>query len=79
MATFADVSGLKPTTAYTASIQWGDSTPPTTVSGIGIIDLMDNTYGVIASHTYAEEGPLLDRRGLEFGRRHGPGEHVGDR
>ena len=56
VASFSDITGLLGTSAYTATIDWGDKTTPTTVSGAGIVDLLNQTYGVNASHTYVEEG-----------------------
>jgi photosystem II stability/assembly factor-like uncharacterized protein len=56
VAHFNDSSGLLPTSAYTATIDWGDGTGTTTVSGSGIVDLGSGFYGIDASHTYSDEG-----------------------
>jgi len=62
VATFTDPAGAEPNAAdstptsisghYSASINWGDSTPAST----GTITLNGTTFTVQGSHTYADEG-----------------------
>ena len=55
VATFTDADGNLSTGDYTATIDWGDNTAKTTVSGSGIT-LSNGTFSAAASHIYAEEG-----------------------
>ena len=50
---FTDASGLQATSSYTGTVDWGDGTQPSTVS---IIDLQNGSYGIVATHTFLEEG-----------------------
>jgi hypothetical protein len=53
VATFTDPGGAEALTAYSASIDWGDSTPSTA----GTITLANGVFTVQGGgHTYAEEG-----------------------
>jgi uncharacterized repeat protein (TIGR01451 family) len=46
-ATFTHASGVEPTSAFTATINWGDNT-----TSVGTITLSGITYSVSGSHTY---------------------------
>jgi hypothetical protein len=59
VAKFSDVPILGPVGSYTATIDWGDSTPAT--NNATITDLGNGFYGVAAGHTYAEEGAYTMR------------------
>jgi hypothetical protein len=52
VATFTDPGGPEALSNYSASINWGDSTPATA----GTITLSGGTFTVSGSHTYGEEG-----------------------
>jgi PKD repeat protein len=56
VATFTDLGGPEPVGTYTATINWGDGTPPTT-AGVHIT-LSGTTFTVFASHTFANPGPF---------------------
>jgi len=56
VAEFNDSTGLKSTSSYTATVNFGDGTPSVTLPNSAIVDLGTGFYGVNASHTYAEEG-----------------------
>ena len=47
-ATFTHASGVEPTSAFVATIAWGDGS-----TSAGTISLSGTTYGVVGSHTYA--------------------------
>jgi Ca2+-binding RTX toxin-like protein len=51
VATFTDPGGSEPVGDYSASINWGDSTAPTS----GTITFSAGTFTVSGNHTYAEE------------------------
>ena len=51
VATFTHASGVEPTSAFVATINWGDATTST-----GTVTKAGGTYFVIASHTYAVSG-----------------------
>ena len=55
VATFSDADQSSAAADYSASINWGDGTPPTagTISGSG------GSFAVSGSHTYAEEGSYV--------------------
>jgi hypothetical protein len=55
VATFTDPGGAEANdgTHYTASIDWGDKTTPTS----GVISLSSGTFTVSGSHSYAASGP----------------------
>src|SRR5579871_1759888 len=52
VATFTDPGGAEGLADYSATINWGDNTPPTT----GTITQNGTTFTVSGSHTYTEEG-----------------------
>jgi uncharacterized repeat protein (TIGR01451 family) len=49
VATFVDSGPAQPPSGYTATIDWGDGTAPTT----GVVTLAGSTYAINGSHTYA--------------------------
>jgi hypothetical protein len=51
VATFTHASGVEPTSAFVATINWGDGT-----TSVGTITLSGSTYRVTGSHTYAQSG-----------------------
>jgi uncharacterized repeat protein (TIGR01451 family) len=51
VATFTHAGGVEPTSAFVATINWGDGT-----TSVGTITLSGNTYRVTGSHTYAQSG-----------------------
>jgi len=51
VATFTHASGIEPTSAFTATINWGDNTTST-----GSITLSGTTYTVTGSHKYSSGG-----------------------
>jgi uncharacterized repeat protein (TIGR01451 family) len=51
VATFTHASGVEPTSAFSATINWGDGT-----SSAGTIALSGSTYTVTGSHTYSGGG-----------------------
>ncbi|HEY8746695.1 MAG TPA: DUF11 domain-containing protein [Tepidisphaeraceae bacterium] len=51
VATFTDSNGVEPTSAFTATINWGDGKTST-----GTITQSGATYSVIGSHTYSKHG-----------------------
>ncbi len=53
IATFTYSGGLQATSAYTATINWGDNT---SLGSGTVIDLKNGSYGINATHTFAEEG-----------------------
>ena len=55
VATFTDADGNTSTSDYTATIDWGDGSAESTVSGSSIT-LANGTFSAAASHVYAEEG-----------------------
>lgn len=54
LASFTDAAGPAPVGNYTATINWGDSTTPTT----GVISVQGNTFTVTGTHTYATAGTM---------------------
>jgi hypothetical protein len=52
VATFTDAGGAQAISNYTATIDWGDGTPPSS----GGIALSGTTFAVTASHTFAAPG-----------------------
>jgi uncharacterized repeat protein (TIGR01451 family) len=50
-ATFTHASAVEPTTAFTATMNWGDGT-----TSAGTITLSGTTYKVTGSHTYSSSG-----------------------
>src|SRR5262249_47432693 len=52
VATFTDPGGAEAVGDYSATINWGDGSAPTT----GSISLSGSTFSVSGSHAYAEEG-----------------------
>ncbi len=52
VATFTHASGVEPTSAFVATINWGDGTP----TSAGTITLSGTTYSVIGSHRYSSSG-----------------------
>ncbi len=52
VATFTDPGTPLPVGQYTATIDWGDSTPPV----LGVITVSGTTYSVNGAHTYAQAG-----------------------
>ncbi len=55
VASFSDPVATDPVSSYTATIDWGDGTAPTS----GTITLSGITFTVSGAHTYAEEGEYL--------------------
>jgi hypothetical protein len=57
VATFTDANAAAPVTDFTATIAWGDGS---TGAADGVVALGGGLFGVVGSHTYAEEanGPL---------------------
>jgi hypothetical protein len=56
VATFTSPNLLSKASDYSATINWGDGTPPST----GVVSqLADGTFAVQGTHTYAEESLLL--------------------
>lgn len=55
VATFVDTNRSAPASDYSATIDWGDGTRATTVSG-GQMSVANGTYTVAASHVYAIAG-----------------------
>ncbi len=51
VATFAHASGVEPTSAFVATINWGDGS-----NSAGTITLSGSTYTVKGSHTYSQNG-----------------------
>jgi hypothetical protein len=51
VATFTHASGVEPTSAFVATINWGDGS-----TSVGTITLSGSTYRVTGSHTYAQSG-----------------------
>jgi hypothetical protein len=52
LVSFTDAAGPQPLADYTATINWGDGTAPTT----GVITLNGNIFTVTGAHTYASAG-----------------------
>jgi hypothetical protein len=52
VASFKDSTGQQPVVSYSAGIVWGDGQ----ASAGTIVDLLNGTYGVVGTHTYADEG-----------------------
>jgi N-acetylneuraminic acid mutarotase len=57
VATFTDPAGPEAIANYSASIDWGDGTPPTA----GAITVNGGVFTVSGSHTYGEEGSYLTK------------------
>ena len=55
VATFSDANPAGAATDYTATIDWGDNSALTTVSG-SLMSVAGGAFGVPGSHAYAEEG-----------------------
>jgi hypothetical protein len=51
VATFIDLGGPEPVTAYSASINWGDGSPSS--SGVIAYDAVNQVFTVSGSHTYS--------------------------
>jgi subtilisin-like proprotein convertase family protein len=54
VATFTDPLGPEATSAYSASINWGDGS--TTANALITFDINSNTFGIVGSHLYVAEG-----------------------
>ena len=56
VATFADANPAGPTGDYTATIDWGDGSPLTTVSGSAFTSAAGGVFSVPSSHVYSAGG-----------------------
>jgi uncharacterized repeat protein (TIGR01451 family) len=60
VATFTDANPSPDINDYTATVAWGDGQSDTlTAANGGIVQNADGSFGVVAGHTYAEEGSGL--------------------
>src|SRR5579862_475859 len=57
VATFSDPDPNGQASDYTATVDWGDGSPPT--EGTGITKDAEGTFAVTAAHSYTEEGSYI--------------------